>query len=73
MVQPGLGYLRLTGDTLRMLKMKARGPGFAAPFETKYLHSLGPHEFCAAERPLRRHLRAGPRVRGSGPAHAGQR
>ena len=53
-VQPGLGYLRLTGDTLKMLSMRARGPGFAAPFETKYVHFLGPQEFCREARPLRR-------------------
>jgi hypothetical protein len=53
MVQAGLGYLRLTGDTLRIAKMKVQGPGFGAPFDTKYLHAMGPHEFCSAERPLR--------------------
>lgn len=52
-VQPGLGYLRLTGDTLKMLRMRPRGPGFSAPFETKYLHFLGPHDFCGEPRPLR--------------------
>ena len=34
--------------------MRARGPGFAAPFETKYVHFLGPQEFCRDARPLRR-------------------
>jgi hypothetical protein len=53
MVQPGVGYLRLTGDTLQMLTMKTEGPGYAAPFETKYLHFLGPREFCRDPRPLR--------------------
>jgi hypothetical protein len=52
-VQPGLGYLRLTGDTLRILRMKVGGPGFSAPFETKYLHFLSPHDFCGEARPLR--------------------
>ena len=54
MVQPGVGYLRLTGDTLKMLRIKAQGPGFAAPFEMKYLHFLGPQEFCREARPLQR-------------------
>jgi hypothetical protein len=52
-VQPGLGHLRLTDDTLRLLGQSPRGPAFAAPYELKYLHGLESREFCDRPRPLR--------------------
>ena len=52
-VQPGLGYLRLTAQTLDLLNEPPRGPGFDAPFETKYLHFLNRAEYCDAPRILR--------------------
>jgi hypothetical protein len=52
-VQPGLGHLRLTDDTLRLLGQSPRGPAFTAPYELKYLHGLESWEFCESPRPLR--------------------
>lgn len=52
-VQPGLGYLRLTGDTLMLLNKRPEGPGYHAPFEKKYLHFPGSNGFCSDARPLR--------------------
>nr|WP_319565524.1 hypothetical protein [uncultured Rhodoferax sp.] len=52
-VQPGLGHLRLTGDTLALLAQTAKGPAFAAPYEIKYLHPLDAAEFCHQPRQLR--------------------
>ena len=52
-VQPGLGYLRLTGDALKLLEKRPRGPCFPAPYEMKYLHFLGAEGFCVEARPLR--------------------
>lgn len=52
-VQPGLGYLRLTGDTLTLLDRLPEGPGFPAPFEMKYQHFPGSNGFCGDARPLR--------------------
>jgi len=54
-VQPGLGFLRLTRETLDLLNEPPRGPCFRAPFETKYLHFLNPAEYCNESR-LLRHL-----------------
>ena len=54
-VQPGLGFLRLTRQTFDLLNEAPRGPGFHAPFETKYLHFLNRGEFCNEAR-LLRHL-----------------
>lgn len=53
LVQPGLGYLRLTAATLDLLDKPANGPGFPAPHEMKYLHSLDQKGFCPVARPLR--------------------
>lgn len=52
-VQPGLGHLRLTGDTLNLLGQSPRGTAFAAPLELKFLHPLEEREFCDRPRPLR--------------------
>ena len=54
-VQPGLGFLRLTAETLELLNEAPRGPAFDAPFEKKYLHFLDRGEFCSEPR-LLRHL-----------------
>lgn len=52
-VQPGLGHLRLTGNTLALLGQTPKGPAFSAPYELKYLHPLDAAEFCDRPRPLK--------------------
>lgn len=54
LVQPGLGYLRLTAESLALLGKPIEGPGFAAPYQMKYLHFLDQESFCQEARPLRR-------------------
>jgi hypothetical protein len=53
LVQPGLGYLRLTAATFDLLGKPIGGPGFPAPYEIKYLNVLDQESFCPMERPLR--------------------
>lgn len=54
LVQPGLGYLRLTAESLALLGKPIEGPGFAAPYQMKYLHFLDQECFAPEARPLRR-------------------
>ena len=53
LVQPGLGFMRLTGDSLQLLGQSPQGPGFAAPYELKYMQTLPEQSFANAARPLR--------------------
>lgn len=54
LVQPGLGYLRLTAESLTLLGKPIEGPGFPSPYQMKYLHYLDQECFCPEARPLRR-------------------
>ena len=54
LVQPGLGYLRLTAESLALLGKPIEGSGFPAPYQMKYLHFLDQESFCPEARPLRR-------------------
>ncbi len=73
-VQPGLGYLQAYRRHAEDAEdARLAGPGFAAPFETKYVHFLGPQEFCREARPLRHIFVLDRASDGSGPAHSRQR
>lgn len=52
-VQPGLGYLRLTEETLQLANLSIPDTGFTAPWKMKYWHKLTPNTFCNEPRTLR--------------------
>jgi hypothetical protein len=53
LVQPGLGFIRLTPETLKLLQIEPSGPSYPAPIRPKYLHFLSPSEFGDRPQPLR--------------------
>jgi hypothetical protein len=52
-VQPGLGFLRLTKETIELLQIAPSKLSYPAPFDPKYLHFLPLSGFCDRPQPLR--------------------
>lgn len=52
LVQPGLGFIRLTPETLKLLNISPSGPSYPAPINPKYLHFLPPSGFGDRPQPL---------------------
>ncbi len=52
-VLPGSGFLRLTRETLSMIRKTSPGPSFQAPLVHKHIHLLRPEEHCATPRTVR--------------------